>query len=283
MGFSRVITTALATEGNWTLYGCGFGGIPNGITCPASAILFYAPMARGPGNPNTIYFGSDRLYRSADIGVTMPPVSQVLISGQAITTIAVAPTNDNARIVGVRNGHVFATTTGANPIPDVTNAGMPQPDPADTQGRRPVGRAIFDPTDANTAYVAFGGYGVTAGHHVWKTTNLAGGAATWFAAGTGIPDVPVNALAVDPAHPEILYAGTDIGVFVTYNGGVSWAPYSNGLPRVAVFDLGFFNGSEKVLRAATHGRGIWEITPTGLFSDGFETGNTSAWDVQTPP
>ena len=284
MGFARVTTTALASEGNWTGYGCGFGGFNlNGISCSASAILFYAPMALGPGNPNTLYFGSDRLWRSADAGVTMPAASQVLIAGQAITTIAVAPTSDSARIVGVRNGHVFATTTGANPIPDVTNAGMPQPNPADTSARRPVGRALFDPNNANTAYVAFGGYGVAAGQHVWKTTNLAGGAASWFAAGTGIPDVPVNALAVDPSHPEILYAGTDIGVFVTYNGALSWAPYNHGLPRVAVFDLGFFNGGEKVLRAATHGRGIWEITPTGLFSDDFEIGNFSAWDAKTPP
>ena len=51
------------------------------------------------------------------------------------------------------------------------------------------------PTDAETAYVAFGGFGVTPGHHVWKTTTLSTGGAGWAPAGVGIPDVPVNALA----------------------------------------------------------------------------------------
>ncbi len=92
MGFSRVTTSAAATEGNWTLYGCGFGGINNGLVCSGGVtILFYAPMALGPGNPNTIYFASDQLYRSADAGVTMPAVSQVLQAGQPITSIAIAP------------------------------------------------------------------------------------------------------------------------------------------------------------------------------------------------
>jgi hypothetical protein len=259
--FARVLTTAAANAGNWNpLFGCG-GGTPNGITCPASAVLFYAPMALGPGSPNTVYYGSDRLYRSADRGATMPPVSQVLITGQAITTIAIAPGDDNVRIVGTRNGHVFATTTGSATLTDITSPGMPPPNPNDANQRRPVARAKIDPTNPNVAYVTFGGYTVPAGQHVWKTTNLAGGAASWVPAGSGIPDVPVNTLVIDPGSTDKLYAGTDIGVYSSTDGGASWAPYSTGLPRVAVFDLTFFNGAQRVLRAATHGRGIWERTP----------------------
>jgi hypothetical protein len=144
---------------------------------------------------------------------------------------------------------------------DVTNAAMPPPNPNDANQRRAVGRAIFDPTNASIAYVTFGGYTVPTGQHVWKTTNLAAGAAAWFPAGNGIPDVPVNALAIDPSSPTKLYAGTDIGVYVSVDGGANWAPYNTGLPRVAVFDLSFFNGATRVLRAATHGRGVWERTP----------------------
>ncbi|HEV8267521.1 MAG TPA: hypothetical protein VGR00_04780, partial [Thermoanaerobaculia bacterium] len=67
MGYGRITNTASATEGNWTLYGCGFSGsVFNGLNCgapnAATAILFYAPMALGPGTPNTLYFGSDRLF-----------------------------------------------------------------------------------------------------------------------------------------------------------------------------------------------------------------------------
>jgi hypothetical protein len=263
MAFTRVLTTADANSGNWApLFGCGFGGsTPNGISCPASNVLFYAPMALGPGTPNTVYFGSDRLYRSADRGVTMPTVSQVLINGQAITTIAIAPTDDNVRIAGTRNGHVFATTTGSNVLADITAPGMPPPNPSDPNARRAVARAKIDPTNANVAYVTFGGYTVPAGQHVWKTTNLAGGAGSWVASGNGIPDVPVNAFVIDPANTQILYAGTDIGVFASTDGGANWVPYTTGMPRVTVFDLTLFNGTTRVLRAATHGRGIWERTP----------------------
>lgn len=64
MAYARVTTLAGAQAGSWTSFGCGFGGVtPNGMTSAASAILSYAPMALGPGNPNTLYFGSDGLER----------------------------------------------------------------------------------------------------------------------------------------------------------------------------------------------------------------------------
>jgi hypothetical protein len=251
--------TAVPPVGSWQTFGCG--GVANGIACNPTAVLFYAPIALGPGTPNTIYMGSDTLYRSADNGTTMPATSQVLQAGQAITTIAISPVNDNFRIAGLRNGQVFATTTGANPMTNVTAAAMPDPHPSDANQRRAVARALFHPTDPNIAWVAFGGYAVNPGEHVWKTTNLSAGAAGWVASGTGIPDVPVNSLAVDPAQPNNVYAATDIGVYASTTGGASWFPYSEGLPRVAVFDIAFQNATTRVLRIATHGRGIWERTP----------------------
>jgi hypothetical protein len=258
IGFSRRFT-AVPPVGGWQFFGCG--GIANGIGCNPSAVLFYAPIALGPGNPQPIYMGSDQIFRSTDNGTTMPAVSQVFQAGQAVVTIAISPVNDNFRIVGMRNGQVFATTTGANPMTNVTAAAMPDPHPSDANQRRAVTRAIFHPTDPNTAWVSFGGYAVNAGEHVWKTTNLTAGASAWVASGTGIPDVPVNSLTVDPAQPNNVYAATDIGVYASTNGGASWFPYSEGLPRVAVFDIAFQNAATRVLRIATHGRGIWERTP----------------------
>lgn len=283
-GFGRIITTADATEGEWIGYGCGFGGfLANGITCGAGdTTLFYAPMALGPGNPNTVYFGSDRLWRSADRGVTMPAVSQVLEFGFPISAIGIAPSNDAVRIAGTNNGKVYATTTGSTTLTNVTAAAMPDPILTDSQQRRPVSRIVFHPTNAQTAWVAFGGYGVVDGEHVWKTTNLAGGAGTWVAAGDGIPDVPVNSMVIDPVDPRTLYAATEIGVFVTRDSGGSWLPFGVGMPRLPVFDIAIHNGSERVLRVATHGRGIWEVAPLPLFRDGFESGNSSAWSFGSP-
>jgi subtilisin-like proprotein convertase family protein len=134
---------------------------------------------------------------------------------------------------------------------------------------RVVGHVAIDPNNSSTAYATFGGFGVPAGQHVWKTLNLAGGATTWVAAGTGLPDVPTNAFVIDPRNSNNLYAGTDIGVYSSIDGGNSWQPYGTGLPRVAVFGLDI-QSTARVLRAATHGRGMWEIaidgTPSGLLA-----------------
>jgi len=56
----------------------------------------------------------------------------------------------------------------------------------------------------------------------------------------------------------VLYVGTDIGVYRSTDGGANWSPFNSGLPRVPVFDLALQNAN-RVLRAATHGRGIYEI------------------------
>jgi hypothetical protein len=103
--------------------------------------------------------------------------------------------------------------------------------------------------------------GVAAGQHVWRTNNLSGGGRHLDARGQRHPDVPVNSITIDPAAPFTLYAATDIGVFATQDGGNTWVPYSESLPRVAVFDIAFQNSAPRVLRIATHGRGIWERTP----------------------
>ncbi|MEO6391760.1 MAG: VCBS repeat-containing protein, partial [Pyrinomonadaceae bacterium] len=247
IGFSRATTTDTGNPGdpNWTSPILGCGGTANGIAC-TDATLFYAPMVSGPGTPNTLYFGTDRLYRSNNLGTTMTIVSQSPLPART-SAIAISKQDDNVRLIGLTTGQVFATTTGSSTLTDVTG-----PIPA-----RYVGRVAIDPTNANVAYVALTGWGLAAGQHVWKTTNLLTGTPTWVAMGTGVPDVPCNAFAIDPVNPQNIFVGTDIGVFRSINGGTSWTPFNSGLPRVAVFGMeihpvfGF-------IRIATHGRGIYE-------------------------
>ena len=97
--------------------------------------------------------------------------------------------------------------------------------------------------------------------HVWRAAIDAAGAATWTdisgTAPSRLPDIPVNSLAIEPAAPGTMYAGTDIGVFRTTDGGASWSQFSQGLPNCAVYDLKLHNPS-RLLRAGTHGRGLWE-------------------------
>ena len=72
-----------------------------------------------------------------------------------------------------------------------------------------------------------------------------------------LPDIPVNALAIDPRVPSTIFAGTDIGVFVTADDCRTWTRFGEGLPNCAVFDLRLHRALP-LLRAATHGRGLWE-------------------------
>jgi uncharacterized repeat protein (TIGR01451 family) len=261
IGFGRVTNIASAHDGGWSGLGAGLvadpddpdGGdqaTPNGIGIN-DTVLFYAPMALGPGTPNTVYFGSDRLYRSVDRGATMTIVSQApFVSGVPVSAIGISAQNDNVRIVGLSNGKVFATTAGSSVLTDVTGS-IPA---------KYISRAVIDPNNANTAYVTISGFGLSTGQHVWKTTNLSGGGGTWVASGNGIPDIPVNGFAIDPRNSSHLYAGTDAGVYASFDGGSTWAIYGSGLPHVAVFNVAI-QDSFRVLRAATHGRGIWEILP----------------------
>jgi hypothetical protein len=274
-GYARVIDTAAARDGGWMLFGCGFkGSVNNGMgigligeiqrPCkPTTAILFYPPLARGPENPNTFYFGSDKLWRSVNRGENMALVSQdPIASGFPITAIGIAPMDDKVRIVGLMDGGIFATTTAANRLTsiDPVGGGSVVPD-------KYIARAVIDPTDKKTAYVTLNGY-TGSENHVWKTTNLMivsptpYPTATWTnASGSGrtsIPDIPVNAFVINPFNPRNLYAGTDIGVYVSQDGGTTWSPFGSGLPRVAVFDMAI-QPTNSILRIATHGKGMWEI------------------------
>jgi hypothetical protein len=257
IGFGRVLSAACATEGQWAFKGIYGGAVDPTQYCDSSdtfngipltdAVLFYAPMELGPGNPNTVYFGAGGLYRSTNRGETMTLVSAR--TGSPVSSIAVSPQDDNYRIFGRRDGSVYYTTTGSSSPTQL--AGIPA---------AYVGRVKFDPSNKNTAYVALGGYfGSTSStaSHVWKVTNLNSGPVV-TAINNGLPDVPVNAFAVDPVNGNYLYAGTDIGVYTSADGGASWAPYGSDLPVVAVFGMEIQPMARK-LRIATHGRGMWEI------------------------
>ncbi|MEO6490183.1 MAG: proprotein convertase P-domain-containing protein, partial [Ferruginibacter sp.] len=242
-GYGTVSTTATATEGNWVFRGCN-GSAGNGIPC-GGAVLFYAPIEQGPGNPNTVYYGANILYRSADKGLTHTAASQNLTN--PISAIGISSQNDNVRIVGQNNGGIFGTSTGSTTLTNL--------DPGNTVPNNFIARAVIDPNNSTTAYVTLSAFGVT---NIWKTTNLNSAAPTWTSANSGIPAIPVNAFVVNPANSNNLFAGTDIGVYVSEDGGTSWIPLGTGLPVVAVFDMAI-QAPSNVLRIATHGRGLWQI------------------------
>ncbi|HSL46711.1 MAG TPA: hypothetical protein VK897_24965, partial [Anaerolineales bacterium] len=119
-------------------------------------------------------------------------------------------------------------------------------------------------------WVVFGGAGVTFQTRPNMILNPLGishlfrsrdGGANWVDASgqifpTNLPDIPTSAVAISDIDPELAYAGTDVGVFRTTDGGETWAAFQEGLPRSPVTELKF-NRSHNRLFAGTMGRGVY--------------------------
>ncbi|WP_257311049.1 dockerin type I domain-containing protein [Geothrix fuzhouensis] len=123
----------------------------------------------------------------------------------------------------------------------------------------------FDRTSPTTVYVGSVAPSSTA-NHLWKSTN---GGASWTAldgsatASNGFPfGIPVHVVKADPLVANKVYAGTDFGVYVSGNGGSTWNRFGSNLPLVAVRDL-YVAPDGSLLRAATFGRGVWELKTAG--------------------
>jgi len=81
---------------------------------------------------------------------------------------------------------------------------------------------------------------------------------TWVDISGNVPCGPVNVIREDPKKENILYLGTDLGVYVTLDGGTRWHSLSNNLPACFVWDL-IIHPRDNVLVIATYGRGMWAI------------------------
>jgi len=122
------------------------------------------------------------------------------------------------------------------------------------------------PFDAGTAYVAVDRHQNDDLHpHIYKTSDYG---KTWTTIVKGIPDTTfVRAVREDPKKRALLYAGTEMGVFVSFNDGADWRPLQLNLPRAPIHDLIVKNDD---LVVATHGRSFWildDLTPVRQFTD----------------
>jgi hypothetical protein len=159
--------------------------------------------------------------------------------------MAIAPTSQDTVFVGTVPGtgrvHVFRTTNGGANWTNVTST-LPN--------RYPLDIAI-DPRDARIVYVAFGGFDTT---RIAKSTDCG---TTWQDIGGSLPNVPATAVAIDPFNTNHLYAGSDLGVFVSTDAGGSWTGFNTGLfEAVVVGDL-VISPSNRSIRLASHSNGVF--------------------------
>src|SRR5207248_1028786 len=78
--------------------------------------------------------------------------------------------------------------------------------------------------------------------------------------------IPVNIVRIDPTQTQTLFAGTHLGVYRSLDGGATWARFGNGMPLVSVTDL-YISPDGSLVRAATYGRGFWDLHPNTVSND----------------
>lgn len=121
-----------------------------------------------------------------------------------------------------------------------------------------ISDVAIDWSDANldSVYVAFGGMGDR--RRVWRFDGTRWEVRSGLDGDNGLLDIEHNALVVDAASPENVYVAADIGVWHSPDAGANWMPLQNGLPDAPVYDLQV-HPTQRLLRAATYGRGVYEI------------------------
>jgi photosystem II stability/assembly factor-like uncharacterized protein len=224
-----------------------YSDISNGLSGP---VLFYPPWTYDDTNSDNVAFGTNALRLSSAQGtdswltsITLPGIGNGRVS-------AIHYVGSSLIYCGTSNGLVYKTMNSGSTWTATQVSASPLP-------ARWIWDIFLVPGMTDVLVLTMAGYGTA---HVWKGT-LSGGNWTWAdVSGTPpnrLPDAPANALEIDPTAPDTMYVGTDVGVWATTDGGANWGLFSDGLPNVAVYDLKL-HAPTRLLRAATHGRGLWE-------------------------
>jgi photosystem II stability/assembly factor-like uncharacterized protein len=232
------------------------------------------PIAIAPWNPDELFFAGQVLFQSMNGGQSWKVISPDLTrndkakqgpSGGPITkdqasaeyydviyTIAPSPHQKGTIWVGTDDGLVWLTRDDGAHWENVT--------PRDLPAWSKVSMITLSPEAAGTAFVAVNRFkNDDLRPYIWKTTDYG---KTWTSITNGIPvGAFVHVVREDPKRPGLLFAGTELGVYVSFNDGAEWQPLKLNLPTVSVRDLVIHDND---LDIATHGRAFWildDITP----------------------
>jgi len=217
-----------------------------------AGFLFITPFTMDLNEPQRLWTGGYRLWRTDDAASTWDPASRMPIGPGQISAIAVAPGNSQRVVAGSSEGDVYRSvsamwTTGSSQWgSNRPRAGF-------------VTSLAFEPGSQDIIYATYAGFG---GLHVWRSEDFGD---TWEAldgsGSTALPDVPVHSLVVDPENTDRLYLGTDLGVFTSADRGRTWAVENTGFATVVTEWLALGDGpdGEPRLFAFTHGRGAWRV------------------------
>ena len=220
-----------------------------------------AGLLLSPHNPEIVYCGFQYLFRSMNRGDSFERISPDLsynkpewegkvpyaIPYQTITAIAESPFKFGVIYVGTDDGRVHVTKDGGATWTYIT-AGLPY--------NKHVWNMVASKYDPATVYIAqIGREDDDFAPYLFKSTDYG---KTWVSINANIPGGVTNVIREDPKDKDILYCGTDQGVFVTQDGAKSWNYLGSGLPNAPVWDLKI-HPRDNMLIIATNGRGMWVI------------------------
>lgn len=238
------------------------------------------PIVFSPHDPKTMYFAGEVLFKTTDAGMNWTIISPDLTrndkskqaaSGGPITkdntgvevfdtifSVVESPVQKDLIWAGTDDGLVQLTRDGGQHWENVTPKAMPE--------WGTVSMIEASSHEAGTAYLAVERHKADDfAPYVFKTTDFG---KTWTKLVAGLPTNDyVHAVRVDPRRPNLLFAGTEQGVYVSFDDGARWQPLQLNLPASPVNDLVVKNTD---LVVATHGRSFWvldDITPLEQYED----------------
>lgn len=219
-----------------------------------------SPIVMSQHNNDILYFGSNKFYRSFNRGDTMIALSNDLTRGGrqgnvpfgTITSISESPLRFGLIYTGTDDGNLHLTKdAGATwtPIGSPTKRGPGLP-----QGLW-VSRVMASRYKEARVYVALNGYRYDDfTPYVYVSEDYG---STWYALGKDLPAEPVNVIREDPKNENIIYVGTDGGLYVSFNRGQSFMMWNAGLPKsVPVHDVAIQERENEIV-LGTHGRSIY--------------------------
>ncbi len=239
-----------------------------------------APVMLSPHDPNTLYHAGERLFKTTDGGVHWQAISPDLtrndkskqkVSGGEITlddsgteyydtifALAESPVTRGLLWVGTDDGLIQITRDEGKTWANITPKDLPE--------WSRISQIDASSFDAGTAFVAADRHQSDDLHpYVYKTADYG---KTWTKVTNGIPDTSfVRVVREDPKKRGLLYAGTEDGVYVSFDEGSNWRPLKLNLPTTPVHDLVVKNND---LVVGTHGRAFWildDLSPIRQFKD----------------
>ncbi len=211
------------------------------------------PILLSRHNADIFYFGTNKLHRSLSKGDNLEAISPDLTNGKkagkipygTITTISESPLKFGVLYAGTDDGNIQLSKDGGYTWSLISKA-LPQ--------QLWVSRITASAHKEGRVYATLNGYRYD-NFTPWLYVSEDYGS-TWTALGSNLPFEPLNAIAEDPKNENILYAGTDNGLYCSFDRGNTFMGFGKALPRVAVHDL-CIQKRDNELVVGTHGRSIF--------------------------